>query len=140
MPSKEDLPMFTHTYVENRIDQLTQVIMDACVELGSPKAFSDSYFWKMYHRQYVNGDNPSLAYRLKIAKRLARVFIKNAIMCSDGYLLHKKNLHAAYLTACEDRIATVGHCDLFSFESYYAKELKVDFNEYKHLFKITPKV
>lgn len=131
--------MFTEQYVDARIMQIADKIKQAMMAFNhSDFSQVDVYINRMYSNDFVVDKPLTQAYRLKMAKRLARYYIKHAIEYSPIQKKLKEKVHEQYLIKCKERIELLGYNDMFSFESWSKKKLSVNYADYKVFFQLTP--
>lgn len=131
--------MFTEEYVNTRIAEIAENIKQVYVAFKHDDlSVVDIFINRMNGNDFVLNKPITPAYRLKMAKRLARYYIKQGITYSPAQKALKSVVLKQYQDACRKRLDDIGYCDLFSFETWSCKKLKIDYSQYKSFFKITP--
>lgn len=131
--------MYTQEYVNNRFYELAEVIRQARIAVKVENEYETTFLHRMKTKDYHEGSTSSLARQLKIAKRLARFYIQHAIAFCPAMQAKKERFQVEYLENCRKERERNPDAFFFSFETEYASKLSVNFNAYKHLFKLTPK-
>lgn len=131
--------MFTEEYVNQRVLDLANKIYETLVAFKYTDFSVVGIFINRMHTNDFFIDQPlTQAYRLKIAKRLARYYIKHTITFSPIQKKLKEKVYEQYLTKCKERIELLGYNDMFSFESWSKNKLTINYSDYKVFFNLTP--
>jgi len=91
-------------------------------------------------RDYVGGDEPSLGYHLRLAKRLTKHYIRLAIQASPEWKKDRTDRYNAYIVEVKRQRAIDPSATFFSFEGSKYGKSKLSLKSYKSLFNITSAV
>ncbi len=132
----------TEQYIETRISQLKEKIKQANIVVG----FDDNYaeiisqqFVTLCNSPEVKSRDSNPIHTLTRIKRIARNAIRIAIQSNPKRKAQVAFWQNEYSEKCQEMKKIDPAASFFSFETAYAKKLKIEFSHFKTLFLISPK-
>lgn len=131
--------MVNSEYVDKRfcdfVKKYERVLTHLKFDEETIKKFSHNLSWRLINRDFVkSGSKPINA--LHTGKRVTRFLIKLAIETCPARKSFKERLLQEYYSRMEECRKTSPDAVFFSFESTYANKLRINFAQYRDMFRL----